>query len=154
MLEVKIARVGIEVNSQLPRVVLKEKEEGKTFSLSVGLFELKAIAFAVQNVKPSRPLIHDLTKSLIEALHGKIEKVVMTEVVNNTLYARIIVRGERRSLVVDSRPSDAIALALRSTVPIFVTEKALNKMTAPVSNKEAEDFKKKLKDLNPGDFIG
>jgi len=154
MLEVKIVRVGIEVNSQLPMVVLKEKEEGKTFSLSVGLFELKAIAFALQNVKPSRPLIHDLTKSLIEALHGKIEKVVMTDLVNNTLYARIILREERRSLEVDSRPSDAIALALRSRVPIFITGKALNKMTALISNKEAEDFKKKLKGLNPGDSIG
>ena len=154
MLEVKIVRVGIEVNSQLPVVVLKEKEEGKTFSLSVGLFELEAIAFALQNVKPSRPLIHDLTKSLIEALHGKIEKVVMTDLVNNTLYARIILREERRSLEVDSRPSDAIALALRSRVPIFITGKALNKMTALISNKEAEDFKKKLKGLNPGDSIG
>jgi bifunctional DNase/RNase len=97
---------------------------------------------------------------LIEKLHGEVDKVVISDLVNNTFYARIIMRRNGENLEVDSRPSDAIALALRLKVPIFIDEAVLNKVgvggksveTKPIGDEEVEDFKKRLRDLKPEDF--
>ena len=97
---------------------------------------------------------------LIEKLHGEVDKVVISDLVNNTFYARIIMRRNGENLEVDSRPSDAIALALRLKVPIFIDEAVLDKVavgskpveTKPIGDEEVEDFKKRLRDLKPEDF--
>ncbi|MBA7692965.1 hypothetical protein ES703_101540 [subsurface metagenome] len=98
---------------------------------------------------------------LIEKLHGEVDKVVISDLVNNTFYARIIMRRNGENLQVDSRPSDAIALALRLKVPIFIDEAVLDKVavgsksvveTKPIGDEEVEDFKKRLRDLKPEDF--
>jgi len=153
MIEVKVMKVAIDVNSKMPVIVLKEKKGEKTLPIWIGLFEAQAIALAMENVKPPRPLTHDLAKSLIEKLHGKVDKVVITDLINNTFYARILIRRNGENLQVDSRPSDAIALAIRLKVPIFIDETVLNKVSGkPIEDKEVEDFKKKLRDLKPEDF--
>jgi len=153
MIEVKVMKVAIDVNSKMPVIVLKEKKGEKTLPIWIGLFEAQAIALAMENVKPPRPLTHDLAKSLIEKLHGKVDKVVITDLINNTFYARILIRRNGENLQVDSRPSDAIALAIRLKVPIFIDETVLNKVAGePIKDEEVEDFKKKLRDLKPEDF--
>ena len=161
MVEVKVVKVAIDVNTKMPVIVLKEKGGEKTLPIWVGLFEAQAIALALENVKPPRPLTHDLAKLLIEKLHGEVDKVVISDLVNNTFYARIIMRRNGENLEVDSRPSDAIALALRLKVPIFIDEAVLDKVavgsksvveTKPIGDEEVEDFKKRLRDLKPEDF--
>jgi len=161
MVEVKVVKVAIDVNSKMPVIVLKEKKGEKTLPIWIGLFEAQAIALALENVKPPRPLTHDLAKLLIEKLEGKVDRVVISDLVNNTFYARILIRRNGENLQVDSRPSDAIALALRLKVPIFIDEAVLNKVAVgsaptkdgkPIGDKEFEDFRKKLKDLKPEDF--
>ncbi|MEA3485567.1 MAG: bifunctional nuclease family protein [Candidatus Aerophobetes bacterium] len=155
MKEVKVVNVAIDVKSNMPVIILREKEGDKTLPIWVGLFEAQAIALALENVKPPRPLTHDLTKSIIKELKGKVDKVVINDLKNNTFYARIMMRRNGENIQVDSRPSDAIALALRLKVPIYIEEEVLDKVTAgskPIEEKEIEDFKKKLKDLRPEDF--
>jgi len=155
MIEVKVVNVAIDVKSNMPVIILKEKEGEKTLPIWVGLFEAQAIALALENVKPPRPLTHDLTKSIIEKLKGKVDRVVINDLKNNTFYARILMRKNGESIQVDSRPSDAIALALRLKVPIYIDEGVLDKVAVgskPIEEKEIEDFKKKLKDLKPEDF--
>jgi len=156
MIEVTVSKVAIDVNSKMPVIVLKEKDGDKTLPIWIGLFEAQAIALALENVKPPRPLTHDLAKSLIEKLNGRVDRIVISDLRHNTFYARILMRRNGESLQVDSRPSDAIALALRLKVPIFIDETVLDKIAIgdkpPIKEEEIEDFKKRLKDLKPEDF--
>ena len=155
MIEVKVVNVAIDANSKMPVIVLKEKTGEKTLPIWIGLFEAQAIALALENVKPPRPLTHDLAKSLIEKLKGKVDKVVISDLRNNTFYAEILIKRDGESIKVDSRPSDAIALALRLNVPIFIDETVLDKVSVggkPIGEDELEDFRKRLKDLKPEDF--
>ncbi len=156
MIEVTVSKVAIDVNSKTPVIVLKEKDGEKTLPIWIGLFEAQAIALALENVRPPRPLTHDLAKSLIEKLKGRVDRVVISDLKHNTFYARILMRRNGEPLQVDSRPSDAIALALRLRVPIFIDETVLDKIAVgdkpPIKEKEIEDFKKRLKDLKPEDF--
>jgi len=157
MIEVKVAKLGIDINSKMPVIILKEKEGGKSLPVWIGLFEAQAIVLALEKVKLPRPLTHDLAKLLIEKLDGKLDRVVISDVVNNTYYARLFIQRNRENLQVDSRPGDAIALALRFKAPIFINETILKKLalgSKPISDEEVEDFKKKLKDLRPKDLTG
>ncbi len=156
MIEVKVAKLGIDVNSKLPVIILKEKEGEKSLlPIWIGLFEAQAIVFALEKVKPPRPLTHDLVKLLIEKLDGKLDRVVISNVINNTYYARLFIQRNRENLQIDSRPADAVALALRFNAPIFINKTILKKLALggkPISDEEVEDFKKKLKDLRPKDL--
>ncbi len=155
MIEVRVINVAIDIKSKMPVIVLKEKEGEKTLPIWVGLFEAQSIALALENVKPPRPLTHDLAKSLIEKLKGKVDRIVINDLRNNTFYARILIKQNGKSIQVDSRPSDAIALALRLKVPIYIDETVLDKVASgggPIKDKEIEEFKKELKELKPEDF--
>lgn len=155
MIEVRVINVAIDIKSKMPVIVLKEKEGEKTLPIWVGLFEAQSIALALENVRPPRPLTHDLAKSLIEKLKGKVDRIVINDLRNNTFYARILIKQNGKSIQVDSRPSDAIALALRLKVPIYIDEAVLDKVASgegPIKDKEIEEFKNKLRDLKPEDF--
>ncbi len=157
MIEVEVTKLGIDVNSKMPVVILKEKEGEKSLPVWIGLFDAQAIAFVIEKVKPPRPLTHDLAKLLIEKLNGKLDRVVISEVIKNTYYARLFIQRNMENLQIDSRPGDAIALALRFKAPIFINETILKKLalgSKPISDEEVEDFKKKLKDLRPKDLTG
>ncbi len=155
MIEVRVINVAIDIKSKMPVIVLKEKDGEKTLPIWVGLFEAQSIALALENVKPPRPLTHDLAKSLIEKLNGKVDRIVINDLKNNTFYARILIKQNGESIQVDSRPSDAIALALRLRVPIYVDENVLDKVASggsPIKDKDIEEFKNELRDLKPEDF--
>ena len=155
LVEVKVVNVAIDIKSKMPVIVLKEKKGDKTLPIWIGLFEAQSIALAMENIKPPRPLTHDLAKSLIEKLKGKVDKIVISDLRNNTFYAKILIKQNGEDIQVDSRPSDAIALALRLQVSIFIEEKVLDKVSvgsSPIDEKEVEDFKKKLNNLKPEDF--
>jgi len=155
LIELSVVNVAIDIKSKMPVIVLKEKYGDKTLPIWIGLFEAQAIALAMENIKPPRPLTHDLAKSLIEKLKGKVDRVVINDLRHNTFYAKILIKQNGESIQVDSRPSDAIALALRLNVPIFIEEAVLDKVaigSSPIEEEEIEEFKKKLKDLKPEDF--
>jgi bifunctional DNase/RNase len=107
-------------------VMLKEKTAQRYLPIWIGHFEADAIAIPMQNVPVSRPLTHDLLGSVITSLGGKITQVVINELADETFYAKLIIDDDGRHVEVDSRPSDAIALAIRAKVPIFVEDAVLD----------------------------
>ena len=115
-------------NSDSQVVVLQDESKAHTLPIWVGVAEGTAIRLAMEGVVPPRPLSHDLIRNLTEQLGLKISKVVVTDVKNNTYYASIYLSNKQSELPVDSRPSDAIALALRTSSPIYVTQDVLDRL--------------------------
>jgi bifunctional DNase/RNase len=115
---------GLRVDpiTNMPIIILHEREGERVLPIWVGIFEANAIALQIDNVEPPRPMTHDLLKSVIDELGGRLERVVVSELKDNTFYATLQLRTPSGALTVDARPSDAIALALRSGARIFVEE--------------------------------
>lgn len=126
MIEVFVESIRVNMTNYKRVVMLKEKSAPRYLPIWIGHFEADAIAIPMQNVPVSRPLTHDLLKSVIGALDGKITSVVIHELTDETFYAKLIVDANGRHLEIDSRPSDAIALAIRAKVPIYVEEGVLD----------------------------
>lgn len=128
------------------QVVLLRAEDGKdVLPIWVGAVEGSAIKFALEGILPARPMTHDLLKSMMEHLGLRAQKVIITEIKNNTYYALIYVESGGSLLSIDSRPSDAIALALRTHVPIYTTDEVLKQ-------KAGDSLDTWLERLNPKDF--
>ncbi|TAL22642.1 MAG: bifunctional nuclease family protein [Nitrospirae bacterium] len=126
-------------------LLLKNQEGTATLPIWIGKPEADSIALALGKVATPRPLTHDLIKNLVYSLKMKITRIVVTEILDNTYYALIFLSDGKNELSIDSRPSDAIALALRVSAPIFVEENVLEKR----STDELEEW---LKNLKPEDF--
>lgn len=125
MVRVSIDSVRVSLMSQHRIVVLKDADTTRYLPIWIGPFEADAITIQLQNVEVARPLTHDLLKASIERLGGEIEQVAITDLRNDTFYAEITVRLNNRRLQIDARPSDAIALAVRAGVPVYVAESVL-----------------------------
>ncbi len=119
MLELKVKLVGTDQQRNFS-IVLSDAEEKTVLPIVIGPFEAQSIALALQGQVPPRPLTHDLLKTVCESLGGRLEKVVITDIREDTFYAELHLRRNGEGLVLDSRPSDAIALALRFEAPIFM----------------------------------
>jgi bifunctional DNase/RNase len=154
MLRMKVKAVGIDRETLLPVVILTDEMEESYVPMVIGPAEANAIAVVLDNVETSRPLTHDLLLSTVLALGGKVDKVIITDLADDVYYAEIVLIHEGKTKRVDARPSDAIALALRSGAAIFVDEKiAPYAMAVPgEEDPEMEQFRSFLKDLSPDDF--
>lgn len=119
MLEMSVKAVTVNQIGEFS-VLLVDEENKKVLPIMIGALEANSIAMPIQGVVPPRPLTHDLLKSSIEVLGGTIEKIVITDIRENTYYAALHINKNGDNFIVDARPSDAIALALRSTVPILM----------------------------------
>jgi bifunctional DNase/RNase len=115
----------LDPTTNMPIIVLKEVENDSVLPIWVGVFEANAIALEIEKVSPPRPMTHDLLKNAIVGLGATVERVVVTELRNDTFFAAIWATRNGEPLVIDSRPSDAIALAMRTDCPIFVNEEVL-----------------------------
>ncbi len=113
--------------ANMPVVILRDDAEKNLLPIWVGLFEANAIALQMEGVTTPRPMTHDLLKNVIEKIEGDVLRVVINALEENTFYAQIHLRVADKELLVDSRPSDAIALALRTNAPVFVEEEVLEK---------------------------
>lgn len=127
MVRVEIDSIRVSLMSQDRVIVLKEKEAERYLPIWIGPFEAEAIRVELQGAEVTRPLTHDLLKAMITELGGKVEHIVVNDLRNDVFYARILVKVDDRTVEVDSRPSDAIALAVRLKVPIYVEESVLEK---------------------------
>lgn len=156
MIEMQLGGLGFDPKNMSPIVLLKDQEERNFLPIWIGMFEAAAIAMELQEFKPPRPMTHDLLTKTIESLHGNIKKVVISEIVENTFYAVIeIETKDKKMLKIDSRPSDAIAVAARTHVPIFVSESVMIKakmVNAEKDEEETKDFKNFIDNINPDDF--
>lgn len=126
MIEVKINGLFL-TQANASGVILKEMEGERTLPIIIGEYEAQSIALGMENIKPPRPITHDLVLSMLETLDAQVERVIISDLRNNTYYAIIQVRRKSRLLEVDARPSDAIALAVRRGIQIFVEEDVLRK---------------------------
>jgi uncharacterized protein len=126
-------------------VILRDEEQVEMLPIWVGKSEAGSISSALENVAPPRPMTHDFTKSYLDAFNAKIISVVITDLNENTYFAKIHLTYEDSEITVDSRPSDAIALALRSQAPIFASESVIRKQSS-------EELDQWLENLKPEDF--
>ncbi|HEY5610590.1 MAG TPA: bifunctional nuclease family protein [Thermoanaerobaculia bacterium] len=139
--------------SNSPIVVLKDGEEKVFLPIWVGIFEANAIALQLENIATPRPMTHDLLKNLIGVFDAQVTKIVINDLRDSTFYARIHVSLGGKSLEIDARPSDAIALALRMEAPIFVAQAVLDQAQTIAPDETAEDrLKKWLESANPEDL--
>jgi bifunctional DNase/RNase len=156
-MEIKMNIKGLVVDpiSKMPIVVLEDLQKQRMLPIWIGVFEANAIALKIENISTPRPMTHDLLKSFLEKLNISIEKIVVNDVRDNTFYALIHCRYNNQNLIIDSRPSDAIALALRVDSPIFVEEDVVKKahsLKFDESLEDSEKLKKWLENLKPEDF--
>ena len=156
-MEIKMKIKGLVVDpiSKMPIVVLEDAQKQRMLPIWIGVFEANAIALKIENIATPRPMTHDLLKSFLNKLDISIEKIVVNDVRDNTFYAMIHCRYDNKNLLIDSRPSDAIALALRTDSPIFVEEDVVDKAQSLKFDENLEDsekLQKWLENLKPEDF--
>ena len=154
-IEMKIKGLVVDPISKMPIVVLEDVHHQRMLPIWIGVFEANAIALKIENITTPRPMTHDLLKNFLDKLNISIEKVVVNDVRDNTFYALIYCRYRNHSLIIDSRPSDAIALALRMNSPIYVEEEVVKKAHSLKFEDDLEDserLKKWLENLKPEDF--
>jgi bifunctional DNase/RNase len=127
MIRVTVDSVKVSMLSQHRVVVLKAEEEERYLPIWIGPFEADAITIGLQKVQMTRPLTHDLLKAVIDQMNASVSHILVSGLKNDTFYAEIVVEQDGRTLEIDSRPSDAIALAVRLEVPIYVTQEVMDR---------------------------
>src|SRR5919197_4988843 len=126
MIELNLVGVRVELPSNQPIVLLRERDGERYLPIWIGAMEATAIAFALQGIVTQRPMTHDLLKNVLEEVGVRVERISITELKEGTFYAMIRMSQNGSSYEVSIRPSDAIALAVRASVPIFAAEEVLN----------------------------
>ena len=157
--EMKITGVAIDPSNQAPMVILKDMEGENVLPIWVGIAEAAAVLTELEDIEIERPMTHDLAKNIISSLDAKVEKVAVVDVRDNIYYATITVRKTSGEVLeIDSRPSDAIALAMRFGVPILVAENVLSKSrivdltVEDVLAKSSEELMEILENFSDEDF--
>ncbi len=153
--EMKIRGLMMDPVTNMPIVILKDAGSDAVLPIWVGIYEANAIALEIEKVATPRPMTHDLIKNVLVGLAANVHKVVVTELREDTFYAVIWMEREGRTISIDSRPSDALALALRVDCPIFVEDGVLknSKLAANVSDRvTSEELRKWLEGLNDEDL--
>ncbi len=158
--EMKVRGLALDPLSNMPIIILRDEEDKRSLPIWVGIFEANAIALELEKITTPRPMTHDLIKNILEALDARVLKVAVNDLRDNTFFAAIHLQLGESELTVDSRPSAAIALALRVGAPIFVEEEVVRKAKSVEVAKETEainpDDREKLKEwlenLKPEDF--
>jgi bifunctional DNase/RNase len=155
LIEMTIKGLMVDPITNMPIVILKDKDGERVLPIWVGIFEANAIALQIENIATPRPMTHDLLRNVITDLDGHVDRVIVSDLKDDTFFAMIhlTVKGER--VVVDSRPSDALALALRSRAPILVEETVIdNAKTVDFTSEGADSdrLQKWLESLDPEDL--
>lgn len=155
-IEVRIRGLMMDPATSMPIIVLKDVASETVMPIWVGIFEANAIALEIEKVAAPRPMTHDLTRNLIRGLKAQLERVVISELKDDTFFAVLWLRQDGEPLVIDARPSDAIALALRADCPIYVAEEVMQtaklNTTGPPEGPTAEQLRGWLEGLNDEDL--
>ena len=154
-IEMSIKGLMVDPITNTPIVILRDKEGQKVLPIWVGIFEANAIALQIENISTPRPMTHDLLRNVIHDLKANVEKIVVCDLQDGTFYALIYLRVDGESVAIDSRPSDAIALALRTRAPIFVEEAVIDSaktVDVTTDKSDADRLQKYLESLDPDDL--
>jgi bifunctional DNase/RNase len=157
VIELELVGVRVELPHNQPIVLLKEQAGERFLPIWIGAVEATAIAFALQGVETARPMTHDLMRDLLGSLEVTVDRIVVTELREGTFYAEIQMTSDGEAVVVSSRPSDAIALAVRATAPIFADESVLEEAGIEIEDdddevEQVEQFREFLDSVTPEDF--
>ncbi len=155
MVKMEIKGLLMDPVSNMPVVILRDAGDGIFLPIWVGIFEANAIAIAMERISTPRPMTHDLLNNLVKELDARVERIVINDLKDNTFFARIHLSRAGATWTVDSRPSDAIALALRCQSEIFVEEEVLEKsktLRSEGGDPDPERLKKWLEEVNPEDL--
>jgi bifunctional DNase/RNase len=139
-IEMTIRGLMIDPITNMPIIVLRDEAGQRILPIWVGVFEANAIALQIENVQTPRPMTHDLLKNVISDLNARVERIVVCGLKENTFYARIELLASSGNVTIDARPSDAIALALRSRAPIYVEEEVIHDAQGVEATREASDL--------------
>jgi hypothetical protein len=159
--EMKVRGLALDPLSNMPIIILRDEEDKRSLPIWVGIFEANAIALELEKISTPRPMTHDLIKNILECIDARLQKVVVTDLKENTFFAVLHLQLGDVEYTVDSRPSDAIALALRVGAPIYVDEEVVRKaktLDVPAKEPEAvktddpERVKEWLGSIKPEDF--
>jgi uncharacterized protein len=167
MVEVRLRAVRVDLQSNTPVLLLQETEgEGRTLPIFIGTPEAAAIAYALQDVKMPRPMTHDLIRDILSGLEVAVERVVITELRSSTYYAELQLRRGTERSVVSSRPSDAVAVAVRTGSPLYVADDLMDAEGVLIAIESSDDedeensdelvgqFRQFLDSIKPEDFSG
>lgn len=159
--EMKVRGLALDPLSNMPIIILRDEEDKRSLPIWVGIFEANAIALELEKIATPRPMTHDLIKNILDSVDAKVAKVVVNDLKENTFFATIHLQVGDSEVTVDSRPSDAIALALRVAAPIFVAEEVVRKAKSLEMVKETEvggkpedpeKIREWLDSIKPADF--
>jgi bifunctional DNase/RNase len=155
-IEMTIKGLMIDPITNMPIVILRDKDGQRVLPIWVGAFEANAIALQIENVTTPRPMTHDLLRNILHDLKADVTKIVVSDLKENTFYALIHLNVHGEAVAIDARPSDAIALALRASVPIFVEDRVIDHAKTvditPDKGDSAERLQKWLEDMDPDDM--
>jgi len=153
-IEMSIKGLMVDPITNMPIVILRDKDGDRVLPIWVGIFEANAIALQIENISTPRPMTHDLLRNIIEDLNASVQKIVVCDLQENTFYALIYLALNGATVAIDARPSDAIALALRTRAPIFVEDTVIDnaKSSDPVPEKRDTELQKWLESLDPDDL--
>jgi bifunctional DNase/RNase len=154
-IEMTIRGLMVDPITNMPIIILRDKDGQRVLPIWVGVYEANAIALQMENVTTPRPMTHDLLKNVIQDLRATIDKIVVSDLKENTFYALIHLTVDGEGMAIDARPSDAIALALRARAPIFVEDRVIDNAKtldfAPEKG-DSERLQKWLESLDPDDM--
>ena len=158
--EMKVRGLALDPVSNMPIIILRDEEDKRSLPIWVGIFEANAIALELEKIPTARPMTHDLIKSILETIEARVLKIVVTDLKENTFFAVLHLQLGESEYTIDSRPSDAIALALRVSAPIYVDEDVVRKAKSLEVGKETEApkaddpdrLREWLENIKPEDF--
>jgi len=159
--EMKVAGLTVDPFTNMPIVILKDDEDKNTVPIWIGLLEASAIATQLEDIQLPRPMTHDLLKNIFDNLKVNVTRIEVNDLKDNTFYATLYLEMDGKKHVIDSRPSDAIAIALRTNSPIFISEEVISKSrkidlketsVAVKKDKESEKWADILEEMSPEDF--
>lgn len=155
LIKMTVRGIALDPITNMPIVILKDPEERRALPIWVGIFEANAIALELEKVSTPRPMTHDLLKNILDGLGITVQQITVNDLKENTFYATIDLNYNGSVISIDSRPSDAIALALRANAPIFVAEDVVaqaKNIEVSDEKEETDKWKEWLENLKPEDF--
>jgi bifunctional DNase/RNase len=155
LVEVKVKNLAFDLSKSGAMVFLEEMNGKRVLPIWIGIFEANAIALELRKIATARPMTHDLILNIIKGLEAEVRKIVITELKDNTFYATIHITTKEGETEIDSRPSDAIAVALRVGTPIYVADEVINqagRSEETTEENKTEEFMEWLDKLDPDDF--
>ncbi len=155
MIESKVGGLALDITTNSPVITVSPVNSEKILPIWIGHYEAWAISMEISGIVSKRPLTHDLLLSVIKGMKGKIEKVEITDLKDQTFFARISISANGETIQIDARPSDSLALALKSKAPIFVNESLFDLKKEQMESSglpDQESLRERLRNINPEDF--